>query len=239
MKIVKHIPNTITSLNLVCGVLGIVSAFNGRVDISFLLMLAAAVFDFCDGLAARLCKAYSDMGKELDSLCDMVSFGVLPSVMLYLTMRTCRFGESWLCYVPLVIAVASALRLAKFNVDERQHDSFIGLPTPACAIFVGAICYYIAHDPASLLAIWASGDVLVPVSSLILSYLLVSEIPMFSFKFGTGANADSALVIKRWALIICAAISIAIVVICSLNWSLALVLLFASYILMNVLFVIK
>ena len=137
MRIVKHIPNTITSTNLLCGVLGVICTLKGSLDTAFILMLAAAVCDFCDGLAARLLKAYSELGKQLDSLADMVSFGVLPSLMMYSLMVQAQ-GDSWICYVPLLIAVFSALRLAKFNIDERQSDSFIGLATPACAIICGS-----------------------------------------------------------------------------------------------------
>ena len=97
------------------------------------MVLAAAVFDFLDGLAARALDAYSDIGKELDSLCDVVSFGVLPALMLYRTMVDLS-GAGVFCCLPLVLAVFSALRLAKFNVDERQHGSFLGLPTPAAAM---------------------------------------------------------------------------------------------------------
>ena len=136
MKIVRHIPNSITSMNLLFGVMGVIYTFKGNFETAFLLMLAAAVCDFCDGLSARLLNAYSDVGKELDSLADMVSFGLLPSLMLHRLMATIG-SESFLSYIPLIIAVLSALRLAKFNVDERQTDNFIGLATPACAM----ICY--------------------------------------------------------------------------------------------------
>ena len=122
----KIIPDTITSMNLVCGIIGVVFAFRGRCDIAFVLMLAAAVFDFLDGFAARALDAYSDMGKELDSLCDLVSFGVLPAVMLFNTAKMSCCPE-WACWTALAIAVFSAVRLAKFNVDPRQTDGFIGL----------------------------------------------------------------------------------------------------------------
>ena len=135
MSIRKHIPDTITSMNLLCGVMGVIFTLKGRPDIGFLLMIGGAVFDFFDGLAARLLKASSGIGKELDSLADMVSFGVLPSLMLF------GLGGSSvpvLKYLPLILAVFSALRLAKFNLDERQHEGFIGLPTPAAALIIGS-----------------------------------------------------------------------------------------------------
>mgnify|MGYP002513918295 CR=1 FL=1 len=106
-------------------------------------MLAAAVCDFCDGLAARLLGAYSNVGKELDSLADMITFGLLPSIMMYKTMEEFHPGQ-WYSYIPLIIVVFSALRLAKFNIDERQSENFIGLATPACAMICGSFAT-IAH----------------------------------------------------------------------------------------------
>ena len=141
MSIKKHIPNTITSMNLLSGVLGVIFTLEGRIDIAFLLMLAAAVFDFFDGFAARLLHSYSDIGKELDSLADMVSFGVLPSIMLYKTMDIA--GAGWTKYIVLILAVFSGLRLAKFNIDERQTSSFLGLATPSSAIICGSLAYFI------------------------------------------------------------------------------------------------
>ena len=140
MSLVKHIPNTITTLNLLCGVVGVVFAFQGRPDWAFYMMLAASIFDFCDGASARLLNAYSPMGKELDSLCDVVSFGVLPSILLYANVHTFVWQPyAWLPFVPLIVAAGSALRLAKFNVDERQHESFLGLATPVSALLCGSL----------------------------------------------------------------------------------------------------
>ena len=181
----KFIPNAITSLNLVCGVLGIVMAFSHRLDLSFYLMLGAAVFDFLDGAAARALGAYSDLGKELDSLADVVTFGVAPSSMIYtllLTLDKSGWNEtlaSAVPYVAFVMAAFSAIRLAKFNLDERQTTSFIGLPTPANALFwaaliVGSEDMLVAQSHVILLLI-----VLVFISS----WLLVAEIPMFALKF--------------------------------------------------------
>lgn len=234
MSVRKFIPNTVTSMNLVCGVIGVVFAFKGRFDIAFPLMLLAAVFDFLDGFAARALDSYSDMGKELDSLCDLVSFGVLPSIMLYSLMKTCSFGENWTCWIPLVIAVFSALRLAKFNVDERQHDSFIGLPTPACAILCGALCYFVACTPASFLSTWASGPVFIPVLSVVMSYLLVSEIPMFSLKFHK--DDPSGLKGKRLAMVLSVVAAALVALIFSLNWSFVPLVTFVLYVLKNIVY---
>ncbi len=219
-------------MNLLCGIIGVAFAFKGRIGIAFPLMLAGAVFDFCDGLAARALHAYSDMGKELDSLADMVTFGVLPSVMMYNLMRTCTYSDTVWCYIPLVIAVFSGLRLAKFNVDERQSENFIGLATPACAMICGSLCYFIANEPDSFLSSWASGYLFIPLVSLCLSLLLVCEIPMFSMKFKKGQ--EKSLIRKRVYFAVNILLIIAIVLILGLNWSLVILLSFTLYILMNV-----
>ncbi len=232
----KYIPNCITSMNLVCGIIGVVFTFKGRPDIAFICMLAASVADFLDGAAARMLGAYSDMGKELDSIADMVSFGVLPSVMLYNLSRTCMFGESWVCWVPLAIALASGLRLAKFNVDTRQKDSFLGLPTPACALLCGSLCYFVAAEPGSFLAGWCAGPVFLPCLSLVLSFLLVSEIPMFSFKFHK--DDSSVLKGKRMAFAFLVLAAILVCVFCSLNWSVIFLLALSLYIVKNIVYAI-
>ncbi|MCQ2165706.1 MAG: CDP-diacylglycerol--serine O-phosphatidyltransferase [Bacteroidales bacterium] len=236
MKATRYIPDLITSMNLLSGVLGVIFTFKGRFEIAFPLMLAASVFDFCDGLAARALDAYSDLGKELDSLSDMVSFGVLPALMLYQTMRVCTFSESWLCYIPLVLAVFSGIRLAKFNVDERQHDSFIGLATPSAAMICGSLCYFIAPALNTFLAAWAAGYLFIPVLAVVLSALLVCEIPMFSMKFGKGKESDPVTSRKRISFLVNVAVIVAIVASLGLNWSLAVLLTFVVYALMNIVF---
>ena len=234
MSLKRHIPNAITSMNLLCGVLGVIAALETRFDWAFYWMLAGAVFDFCDGLVARALKVASPLGKELDSLSDLVTFGVLPAVMLYEMMRVCTFSASVWCYVPLVIAVASALRLAKFNLDERQHHSFLGLPTPACAMICGSLCYFLSHDLQTFLVTWASGYVFLPLLSVVLSALLLSEIPMFAMKF---SREDGRLVWrKRILFAVNALLCVAIVFSMGLNWSLAVLLVFGVYILMNLIF---
>ena len=230
MRIVKHIPNTITSTNLLCGVLGVICTLKGSIDTAFLLMLAAAVCDFCDGLAARLLKAYSELGKQLDSLAEMVSFGVLPSLMMYSLMVQTQ-GDSWICYVPLLIAVFSALRLAKFNIDERQSDSFIGLATPACAIICGAFAYYVCNDPASTLASWAATRYFIPFTSVTLCILLVSEIPMFSMKFKKGSSGSQNKI--RIVFLAASAAVVILTVILKMNWSIIPLIVFLVYILLN------
>ncbi len=233
MKIVKHIPNTITSMNLLFGVLGVISTFNGRYDLAFYAMLAAAVCDFCDGLSARMLKAYSDIGKELDSLADMVSFGVLPSLMAYKLMADLH-NDGIIIYIPLLIAVFSALRLAKFNVDERQSENFIGLATPACAMICGSFVYYVNNDPSSVLHGLAAAGWFIPVCSVILSLLLVSEIPMFSMKFKKSMIPGSPIHKQRAGFIGVIVVATILTVLLGLNWSFIVLLTFISYIVMNI-----
>ena len=218
-RLISYIPDFITSMNLLCGVIGVVFAFKCRFDMAFYFMLAAAVFDFLDGFVARLLGAYSDLGKELDSLSDVVSFGVLPSVMLYSLMKTFMFGESLVCWVPLLIAVFSGIRLAKFNVDTRQHSSFLGLPTPACALLCASLSYFVCATPDTFLSVWVAGPIFVPV---------------LSFKF---SKEDSrTLKLKRLTYILLLVV-VAVVCIClSLNWSLIVMLAIVLYLFKNVVY---
>ena len=233
----KFIPDMITSMNLLCGIIGVVFAFKGRPDLAFILMLAAAVADFLDGLAARALNSYSEMGKELDSLCDLVSFGVLPAVMLYNCSRVCMFGESWICWAPLLlVSLASALRLAKFNTDSRQVSGFLGLPTPASAMIAGSLCYYVAAEPACFLAGWCAGPVFIPLLSLCLAALMLCEIPMFSLKFHK--DDSRALNNKRMAIAFVVLAAILVVVICRLDWSLIILLSLTVYVLKNIVYAI-
>ena len=171
----KHIPNFITCLNLFAGSMAVYYAFQANYAAVLLLVIVAAVFDFFDGFAARLLKAYSPMGKELDSLADMVSFGLAPGVVAFSMLQESSL-PLWLSFAGFIIPVFSALRLAKFNIDERQTSSFIGMPTPANAIFWVGLGYsfselLIAHN-------W-----LILILIVVMSGLLVAEIPMFSLKF--------------------------------------------------------
>lgn len=220
-------------MNLLCGVLGVIFTFKGVFDIAFYLMLAAAVFDFCDGLSARMLQAYSDLGKELDSLADMISFGLLPSLMLHKLMVEIA-GESIWAYVPLVIVVFSAIRLAKFNIDDRQSDNFIGLATPACAMICGSFTYYVYSDASSILYQWAGNNLFIPVASVILSLLLISEIPMFSMKLKKNIKKNTPIYRQRVAFIGVIFVSCVLVALLGLNWSFIILLAFVSYIVMNV-----
>lgn len=196
------IPNILTLANLFCGSLAVITAVSliwmdnemGLV-VPFLFIIASAIFDFFDGFAARLLKQYSPLGVQLDSLADMVSFGLAPSViMMVLFIKS--GGVGYWSLVPLIIALFSALRLAKFNVDDEQKDSFIGLPTPACALFVGSLGYWLSEPLGywitdgwlnSSMPEWVEAITLSPswilAISVILAWLLISPIRMFSFKF--------------------------------------------------------
>lgn len=229
MRITKHIPNTITSMNLLCGALGVIFTFQGALHIAFYLMLAAAVCDFLDGLAARLLKAYSPMGKELDSLADLVSFGLLPSMMLHRRLVEGGMTGFW-SYIPLIIVVFSALRLAKFNVDDRQSENFLGLPTPACAMWCGSLVYAADHGVMSMAGL-LHGQYMIPIASVVLALLLVSEIPMFSFKFKKGSAYNR---IRIYFMAIVAAFAIATLIL-KINWSYIILISFTAYILMNIL----
>lgn len=234
MSVKKFIPDFVTSLNLVCGIIGVIFAFKARFDLAFYCMLLAAVFDFLDGFAARALNAYSDMGKELDSLCDQVSFGVLPSVMLYSLMKSCMFGETWYCWIPLLISVFTALRLARFNVNGSEFEGFQGLAAPACAMICGSLCYYISVDPVSFLSLWAAGPVFIPVFSIVMCWLLVSNIPMFSFKF---KKSDSDILKKkRYSFLVIVAGIALICLFCKLNWSLAVLGSMICYVLKNIVY---
>ncbi|MBU0764032.1 MAG: CDP-diacylglycerol--serine O-phosphatidyltransferase [Bacteroidetes bacterium] len=192
-QVYRHIPNLFTSANILCGCIAIVMVFQERPEFASLLIGLAAVFDFLDGMTARLLKAYSELGKQLDSLADMVSFGVAPAVILFSLVETVTethhgFSEDSvlpviLPYFAFLVAVFSGLRLAKFNIDTRQTDSFIGLATPANSIFIASLPLIIAYqDIMWINEIIQSLWFLLPVT-VVLSFLLISEIPMFSLKF--------------------------------------------------------
>lgn len=177
------VPNFLTLCNLICGCLGIIFAFEGNFHLSFWMCISSAVFDFCDGFAARALKAYSPLGKELDSLADMVSFGLLPSVTMFTILQAQDLGL--LSYIAFSIAAFSALRLAKFNIDENQTSEFIGLPTPACALFF--VSYALIAQNIPFHSYWIDLTL-----SVIFALLLVSPIRMFSFKFKNASLKDNA-----------------------------------------------
>ena len=214
-------------MNLLCGALGVIFAFKGSLDLAFYMMLAGAVCDFCDGLSARVLKAYSPMGKELDSLADLITFGLLPSIMLHRRLIEGGVTGFW-AYFPLIIVVFSALRLAKFNVDERQGENFLGLPTPACAMWCGSLIYAADHGVMSMANLLHDTNLII-ISSVVLAILLVSEVPMFSFKF----HKDSEYNRLRYCFIGIVALFAVATLILKINWSYIILLTFTIYIVFN------
>lgn len=193
MSIIRYVPNALTSCNLLLGSVGVYLAVNGRPDLTALCILLAAVFDFFDGFAARALKAYSAIGKDLDSLADLISFGLAPAAVFSSTIHFQITGE-WrsdffsleklgqvLVLLPFFLTVFAALRLAKFNNDSRQSESFIGLTTTATGMFSVSLAYllYIASD----YTLQNTSPWMVLVLIVLFSALMVSEIPMFSLKF--------------------------------------------------------
>lgn len=173
----KNIPNILTSLNLLCGCVGIVSVFENWAFPAAYFIWLAGLFDFFDGFAARLLKVSSPIGKELDSLADMVSFGVLPAVVMYKLIGSSTTSE-WLPFLAFAIAAFSALRLAIFNIDETQSDSFKGLPTPANALFISGIAMV-----NTSLAPWLFDTLSLVLITVTFSLLLVAPIRLFALKF--------------------------------------------------------
>ena len=213
----RFVPSLFTSSNLVCGIIGTYLSLEGRIDLAFIMMLIAAFFDFIDGFAARLLKVSGDFGKELDSLADLISFGLLPGAMVFFVLKTnlgvhivsfsnLSFQYCIFLLIPILIPVFSALRLAKFNIDERQKSEFIGLPTPANAIFFASLCYSLVFKPESFLHS-LNHPIIITVFVLFFSFLLVSEIPLFALKFSNFSWGKNKL---RYTFIIA---SVALIVI--------------------------
>ncbi|MFA7081114.1 MAG: CDP-alcohol phosphatidyltransferase family protein [Bacteroidales bacterium] len=199
----KQIPNTITLLNLLCGILAIYTLYTTEsLIIPSVLVIVGAVFDFMDGLAARALKAYSNLGKELDSLADLVTFGVAPSLITVDLLKEFSLSDPFLLkfpflvFIPILMALMSAYRLAKFNIDTRQTMGFIGVPTPANAlIWISLpIIYYLETNSIHL---WGIGSqafytnftavllnpIVILLGSILMSFLLVAELPLFALKF--------------------------------------------------------
>lgn len=185
----KHIPNMITSANLICGCIAIISVNNNQIILACFLVLLGAFFDFFDGLSARLLKVSSPIGAQLDSLADVVTFGLVPAFIAMKQLEVLS-SYSWVPYLALLIAVFSAIRLAKFNVDDRQTDQFIGLPTPANALFWISIplIQWQGEEMESLIeSSWISSmfqtQAIIIALVIIFSYLLVAELPLLALKF--------------------------------------------------------
>ena len=175
----KHIPNTITCLNLISGCIATYYAFLGDFQMSLLFIIIGAVFDFFDGMSARLLGVSSPIGKELDSLADDITFGFAPSAIVFDYLCTFHIHLPLIPFLAFVMAAFSALRLAKFNLDERQALGFIGLPTPANALFWGSLIVGLQQHNITFEGL----EWIILVGTFISSYLLIAEIPMFALKF--------------------------------------------------------
>ena len=184
----RHIPNAITCANLMSGCIGIVYCFNGDLKIAAYFVILSGIFDFFDGMVARALHVKSNIGKELDSLADMVSFGFLPGVIMFHLFNASGHSNTYLPYFGFLITIFSALRLAKFNVDERQTVDFIGLNTPMNTLFIVSLPYVAELYPA----ITSNWMVLAGIT-LLTSYLLVSEIKIFSLKFSNLSWGDNKI----------------------------------------------
>ena len=194
MSIKKHIPNTITLLNLLAGLLALIHAFNGNYNEAFSLVCLGIFFDYWDGFFARIWKVQSPIGLQLDSLADMVTSGVVPGLVMYKMLADIQENQSQynltedtyymgvVPYLGFLITLASCYRLAKFNVDTRQTDSFIGLPTPANALLIMSIPMIQFHSEFEWLVDFLSSPYVLVGITVLSSYLLNAEIPLFSLK---------------------------------------------------------
>ena len=223
----KYIPNTITCLNLMSGVTACVLSFSYDRPVyvfeayqwAFIFIGLAAVFDFLDGAAARMLHAYSDMGKELDSLADLVSFGLAPALLLYNTMISYNGGFfTWWALVPMYIVVMGALRLARFNVDITQSTTFRGLPIPSNAIFwIGFVAWVQTHT--------YPGNVAVAVIVALFASLMVSRMRMFSLKF---KNFDWRENFRRYLILVAAVLFVATEGVSGFMWTILLYILVSA-----------
>ena len=183
--ITRHIPNTVTCCNLLSGCVASVMAFQANYEAAILFIILGAIFDFFDGMLARLLNVSGPLGKELDSLADDITFGFAPSAIVFSLFKEVQYPEfmsgivDYFPYTAFIIAAFSALRLGKFNIDSRQSSSFIGLPTPANALFWGSLVVgghsFLVSDSFNAIYLF--------ILIILMSYLLVAELPMFSLKF--------------------------------------------------------
>jgi CDP-diacylglycerol---serine O-phosphatidyltransferase len=200
MKLKNHIPNFITLLNLLSGSIAIIMVFSGELTCASWFILIAAFFDFCDGMAARLLNARSPIGAELDSLADVISFGLAPAAIVYSLMAGCNNlplieagGLALLPFIALLLAPFAALRLAKFNTDPGQADEFKGLPTPATGLFIAALPLMQSYKAMIIVPESLFTDFyILAVIVILLSWLMVSSIPMMSLKFKNLSLKDNS-----------------------------------------------
>lgn len=225
-KIVSCIPNTITLLNLLSGCAAIVFAFHhserigafSGLEWGWIMIGAAALFDFCDGASARALRAYSAIGKELDSLSDLVSFGVAPA-MLVLNLMQDYSSHPWLCYAAMFIPAMGALRLAKFNVDTTQTTSFRGLPIPANAIFWIGMCGWVQRYGYP-------GTAVMVIFIVLVSLAMVGNLRMFSLKF---KNFDLRENFSRYVILLAAVAFVVFYGVSGFAWTILLYMLISMF----------
>lgn len=198
MKIIKSIPSAITSMNLICGSLATFFALQGKTELAVYLVIAASIFDFFDGFAARMLKAVSEFGKQLDSLADLISFGFAPAALLYYHIISNNILPQYAAYFVITIVLFAALRLAKFNIDPEQSSEFKGLPTPAAALFIIAIVFpgKIAYIDCSQLFI---NQYFIISLIVLLPLLMISNFRLLSLKI-----KNFSLKENYWQLILAA-----------------------------------
>jgi CDP-diacylglycerol---serine O-phosphatidyltransferase len=205
--VLKHLPNFLTCCNLICGCFGIVAVFDQNLILASYFMWTGGVFDFFDGFAARMVKVNSELGKQLDSLADMVTFGVLPGMMVFHLIKNALTKNPeilpqgyYLEYIAFMIILFSALRLAKFNIDTRQSDDFIGLNTPANSIFFSSFPFLLQDESLSM-GKWVENPLLLLVLVVVFSLLMVSEIRIIGFKFKDFSFRNNKI---RYIFLLCA-----------------------------------
>jgi CDP-diacylglycerol--serine O-phosphatidyltransferase len=212
----KHIPNFITSLNLASGFISIIYALNGNSETASWLIIAAMIFDFLDGFSARLLKVYSPVGKELDSLADIVSFGVAPAILVYNLLIasvspdisvTDNARGLIILLSPVIMPVCAGLRLAIFNTDETQITTFKGLPTPANALAVIGLVLAGNHSDSAFIAGLSGSTATLVLITLFLSVLMVTRIPMLSLK---SSNLKLKGNVERYVLVLLASAAVVI-----------------------------
>jgi CDP-diacylglycerol--serine O-phosphatidyltransferase len=196
MNIKKHVPNLITLLNLFCGCIASVFAMDSNFEMAFYFVSLGIFFDFFDGFFARLFKVSSPLGLQLDSLADMVTSGLVPGLVMVKMLTSSQFNvvnPSFLPYLGFIITLGSCYRLANFNIDTRQTDSFIGLPTPANALFILSLPLIIKNsDSLVILEILTNHWILLLITALS-AFILNAEIPLFSLKIKKFSFKENAL----------------------------------------------
>ncbi|TSA28935.1 MAG: CDP-diacylglycerol--serine O-phosphatidyltransferase [Bacteroidetes bacterium] len=229
----QHIPNTLTACNLIAGLAAITLVLEGDLVMASVFIFIASLFDFLDGAAARLLDAYSELGKQLDSLADLISFGVAPGMIMFTLLSagcegSCNILERYHItpYFALLIPVCSAFRLAKFNIDLRQGEHFIGMPTPATAIFFASIPLVLFYQvnqfsliPLGFFADFFSNTRVLAILTVLFSYLMISDFHIFSMKFRRMSWKGNEV---RYLFLILAAVSLILFAICAIPLIIAL-----------------